>query len=345
MDALEPVNNCRSFVNLPDELILRIAELLYDGAWPADLVPELSLYAPDPKAIRRSARRQGKEEQDSFDRRREANKAAARLARTCKKIGRAATEVLWKFDSELDPRSGGSSGLAWAARLGDVSLARYARHCGASLGSAFNLKTGQMATPLHYAAKFGHDEMVEFLLDQGADLYAPGNICQFSDCFQVWSETLAWAPLHEAIQGGHLSTVKLLGSKYAKNTCWQVSARIPGKPRDEQPPVINAIHNAVVKGDGAILVYMIHTFGPELFMEPAPDYEFYFAGHFDVENALCMAGDRTLLFRLNRCLMTALTRIYKNDPQRFDLLVCDYLSAAYYSVSYTYRYCLATAFL
>jgi hypothetical protein len=43
------------------------------------------------------------------------------------------------------------------------------------------MKTGRRVSPLHYAAKFGRDAMVEFLLSRGADLYAPGEICS-NDC-------------------------------------------------------------------------------------------------------------------------------------------------------------------
>ena len=51
-------------------------------------------------------------------------------------------------------------------------------------------------TPLHYAAKYGHIDVVQILLDVGAD-------CNKSD-------ELGYTPLHYAAKYGHINVVQIL---------------------------------------------------------------------------------------------------------------------------------------
>jgi hypothetical protein len=61
---------------------------------------------------------------------------------------------------------------------------------------AMSRPTGGKMTPLHFAARDGVGEMVEFMLDHGADVNAPGED--------------GWTPLHFAAAHGHTFIVQFL---------------------------------------------------------------------------------------------------------------------------------------
>jgi len=56
-------------------------------------------------------------------------------------------------------------------------------------------------TPLHYAAQQGHLSVVEYLVNQKADINAKGHY--------------DWTPLHWAAEKGHLSVVEYLVNQKA----------------------------------------------------------------------------------------------------------------------------------
>ncbi len=59
-------------------------------------------------------------------------------------------------------------------------------------------------TPLHFAAKNGHFEIVQLLIEKKANMNA--------------KEKNGWTPLHCAAEGGHFTTVQLLIEKRANAT-------------------------------------------------------------------------------------------------------------------------------
>jgi ankyrin repeat protein len=80
-----------------------------------------------------------------------------------------------------------------AAELGNIEAVK--QHLAA--GTDVDVKGGWLGgTPLHYAARDSHKEIIELLIAKGADLNAKGSIGQTS--------------LHDATERGHKETAELL---------------------------------------------------------------------------------------------------------------------------------------
>lgn len=105
------------------------------------------------------------------------------------------------LDSGVDPNTEGkygSSALFSAVRFGYTDIARLLFNAGATLKP--NL--------LYFAAESGHDDMVELLLEKGADINERYTTGQSYDSLDT--------PLHVASDYGNVSTVRLLLEKGAE---------------------------------------------------------------------------------------------------------------------------------
>lgn len=130
-------------------------------------------------------------------------------------------QALLRYDVALDRRdSTGEMALHDAARNGHVEVVQALLDAGADVrphGGRFN------ATPLHAAARAGHVEVVKMLLEHGAPLDAPDSASE--------------VPLHDAVRGGNAEVVAALiaagASPHVSNGQGQtpaVLAQAMGKP-------------------------------------------------------------------------------------------------------------------
>ena len=95
------------------------------------------------------------------------------------------------FDQGVMENLGGFSPLLFAARQGDVDIARLLINAGADIDGV----AGNGTSPLVVATHSGHSELARFLLEQGADANAIG---------------AGYTAMHAAILRGDLDTVKAL---------------------------------------------------------------------------------------------------------------------------------------
>lgn len=96
-----------------------------------------------------------------------------------------------------------SETLLEAAKVGDIKTVKEQITLGTNIEVEDKPGPGRdKSRPLHYAARFGHVKIVEFLLDHGALPDVP-------------NDANYWTPLHLAAQGEYLDIVELLLSKGA----------------------------------------------------------------------------------------------------------------------------------
>jgi ankyrin repeat protein len=121
------------------------------------------------------------------------------LQAACVKGHMAAVIQLCGDDIDINIRGGRNHRTAFhaAAYFGHQSIVQYL----ADLGADMTMTDRHGKTPLHSAAYNGHLEVVRFLLDNGADI--------------AMSDSKGVTPLHVAADVGHFETVKLLLDKGA----------------------------------------------------------------------------------------------------------------------------------
>ncbi len=93
--------------------------------------------------------------------------------------------------------------LTYAAEIGDIQIIETLIQAGADIearGGSYS------ATPLYYAAKAGHAEVVQRLLEAGAKTEARDQFCYTSDQTKV----IGYTPLHQAAKVGHAQVVQIL---------------------------------------------------------------------------------------------------------------------------------------
>ncbi|KAI1116119.1 ankyrin repeat-containing domain protein [Nemania sp. NC0429] len=98
-------------------------------------------------------------------------------------------------------------------------------------------------TPLHIAASWGHDDLVNLLLDNGAEINALSRLfCTCAAPPERWVAPL-WTPLHIAMCHGHESTTRLLLSRGASTN---VTTRHLGNQKGYRR--FTALHSACAVG-------------------------------------------------------------------------------------------------
>ncbi|KAK3681741.1 hypothetical protein B0T22DRAFT_472754 [Podospora appendiculata] len=130
--------------------------------------------------------------------------------------------------------------------------------------SSIVLPRARYETPLHRAAKSGHIDVAELLLDHGANINAPSyGFCDCSSAYSVghWGfDKPRWLPLHHAICAGHLDMVKLLTPRLEGISSGMAVSYYP----QHLPEFgVTAVQSAAAKGDLDILDYFLEHASPE----------------------------------------------------------------------------------
>jgi ankyrin repeat protein len=119
-----------------------------------------------------------------------------------------------------------SSCLLFAAAKGVIGTAKNAIACGADVNNCRPNPDKPWNRPLHLAAKHGHKDLVEFFIDNGADIDAPFTELHeakppvlgpaLSGPWGLWLDRWdRWRALHIALYSKQLSTAQLLISRGA----------------------------------------------------------------------------------------------------------------------------------
>lgn len=162
------------------------------------------------------------------------------LARSNRRLNELTTEVLHRYSVQEE----GNSALYWAAEHGHIRTLQRMRSCGAELNDSsgsrlpivflrfFRYPAGYYSRdsvgflPLHVAARFGQDAVVQWLLKNGARIESLAqSLCGCpTSLIDVSNWEPRWTSLHLAICHDNLSTAKLLISRGA-------ALRTPRDPR------------------------------------------------------------------------------------------------------------------
>lgn len=105
-----------------------------------------------------------------------------------------AKEIGWeKIKCNTNPDELAS--IHWAAGVGNIELVQYL--LSDEINENPSLTRGNNFTPLHAASMHGFTEVVELLIEKGANV-------------NIQTAPQKYAPIHSAAFGGHLETIKLL---------------------------------------------------------------------------------------------------------------------------------------
>ena len=96
-----------------------------------------------------------------------------------------------KCNADLDE----TAAIHWAAGAKNIEIVKYL--LSDDIKENPSLARGNNFTPLHSSAMFGHTEIVELLIEKGADV-------------NIQTDPQKYAPIHSASFGGHLETIKVL---------------------------------------------------------------------------------------------------------------------------------------
>ncbi|RKL40981.1 hypothetical protein BFJ72_g5877 [Fusarium proliferatum] len=107
-----------------------------------------------------------------------------------------------------------AAGYCWAAREGRIDILRKAHENGANLSGTGTMRPEERATPLHYAIKHGHRDIVEYLADIGVDPHVPARgVCDcWSDTEPVRPYALHMAIQHSGLEGAEKILIQKLGA-------------------------------------------------------------------------------------------------------------------------------------
>lgn len=213
----------------------------------------------------------------------------ARLARSNRRLNELATEVLHRYSVQEE----GNSAMYWAAEHGHIRTLQRMRSCGAELNDSsgsrlpivyrrfFRYPAGYYSRdsvgflPLHVAAKFGQDAVVQWLLKNGARIESLAqSLC---GCPASLIDTSNWEPrwtaLHLAICHDNLSTAKLLISRGA-------ALRTPRDPRGVLESS-DVLHVAAYQNNTGAIEFLV---GSGLAGVDDPDSGGYVALHYACSN-------------------------------------------------------------
>lgn len=121
-------------------------------------------------------------------------------------------------------------------------------------------------SPLHIAARWGHDQIIELLLDGGADVNVDS--CGYCDCIYPthWTRSsrttpthaldqTSWSPLHTAICHGQQATAKLLLARGARLNVAKPVFEEDDAP--DPPAFVSPLHTACAAGATDIARFLI----------------------------------------------------------------------------------------
>ncbi|ENH70014.1 Alpha-latrocrustotoxin-Lt1a [Fusarium oxysporum f. sp. cubense race 1] len=117
------------------------------------------------------------------------------------------------FYDIVNPRLRAAS-YCWAAREGRIDILKKAHENGANLSGTGTMRPEERATPLHYAIKQGHRDIVEYLAEIGVDPHVPARgVCDcWSDIEPVRPYALHMAIRHSGFEGAEKILVQKLGA-------------------------------------------------------------------------------------------------------------------------------------
>lgn len=186
-----PSTQRRSLLRFPNELLHEVGALLRDD--------------PDSKGGR---------------------SALAALSSAC----RLFNDIFESYLYQSDARHNDSFSVVWGAANGNIKTLEKAVLRGADVRAGFVQLPGYdgKGTAIHYAARNGHDEAIQWLVDHGSRPLSKRGLC-LCECYDEVGQTsreshrngTRVSPLHLAICHGNISTVRLLidmdPSVYATN--------------------------------------------------------------------------------------------------------------------------------
>ncbi|KAM7222713.1 Ankyrin repeat-containing domain protein, partial [Rhypophila decipiens] len=186
------------------------------------------------------------------------------LTRTNRWLYSVVTPMLYAHDIKFNH----SSSIFWAADHGLLGTLIRARAAGANLDTQCSAYDGQIypqtegGTPLHYAARAGHDHLVQWLIEQGVDINAPSR--RTCNCGQYlyhprssYRLDIGWIPLHTALCHNKLSAAMVL-----LNHNSSLDLLAPGSDHDDMDSKSHryALHLASARGILSIIDHLYSNF-------------------------------------------------------------------------------------
>ncbi|KAI1379375.1 ankyrin [Hypoxylon crocopeplum] len=156
------------------------------------------------------------------------------------------------------------------------------------------LKSATLYTPLHLAASLGRDDIINLLLDSGANTNALSRgfcSCKYQHVnLEMWPEPPWWMPLHTAICHGNYSAAQLLVTRGAS---FQVDARSIGSVSN----YVTALHTSSRVGSLDICRLLLDHYHPPIDMKDhnglSPLFWAYESNRWDVVEFLIKRGANT----------------------------------------------------
>lgn len=223
----------------------------------------------------------------------------ARLARSNRRLNELTTGVLHRYSVQEE----GNSAMYWAAEHGHIRTLQRMRSCGAELNdscgsrlpmvhrrffpnpSLYHSRNSVGFLPLHVAARFGQDAVVQWLLKNGARIESLAqSLCGCNASLIDLSWEPRWTPLHLAICNDNLSTAKLLISRGA-------ALRTPRDPRGLVGSS-DVLHVAAYENNTGAIEFLV---GSGLAGVDDPDSAGYVALHYACSNIDGLPAVRKLL--------------------------------------------------
>lgn len=204
------------------------------------------------------------------------------LASTSRRLHALLNPLLYRRNA----REQHSRALVWAAENGRLDTAKLCLSHGADINTVTSPEeetrrqrnnllfligaVSRSGTPLHYAVRRGHDEIVKYLLANGADhkswcrhlceCHAPQGSTRRANNQEA--QTAHWSPLHLALCSGHTSIAKILidqdeSCEMILQLSWNTG---PERERNKLRPFhINVVHEIAIHSNVELLDYMMSS--------------------------------------------------------------------------------------